>query len=178
MATELTAERLASLRKFMDARKRLGGNFILVSLWTAEDLLRAAEERNGMERERDACCDDYQKEAIRAHAAEQERDSLRAENETLRKRAVECMPMLETLREALGTDLGSGGGFVSVLDGIDRLRAQRDALVAAADRVVRRSREIEWTEPNEGGLRQRAMESTVEDIVALREAIRAAKENQ
>lgn len=60
----------------------------------------------------------------------------------------------------------------------DRLRAQRDALVAAADRVVRRSREIEWTEPNEGGLRQRAMESTVEDIVALREAVSAAKENQ
>jgi len=127
--------------------------------------------------------------AIRAHAAEQELghaievadfwhdkekeardecDRLRAENETLRKRAVECMPMLETLREALGTDLGSGGGFVSVLDGIDCLRAQRDALVAVLQSGQSlRTHDLNTTE-----------RWVIDDVDEVREAIRAAKDNQ
>lgn len=139
----------------------------------AEALLRAAEERNELRARlrRDCkgcpgCGSNDCPDAL--DAAQHERDRLRAENETLRKRAVECMPMLETLREALGTDLGSGGGFVSVLDGIDRLRGQRDALVAVLQSGQSlRTHDLNTTE-----------RWVIDDVDEVREVLRAAKENQ
>lgn len=73
-----------------------GGNRKLAQLLgsAADALLRAAQERNGMERERDACCDDYQKEAVRAHAAEQECDRLRAQRDALVTLVAEASDML------------------------------------------------------------------------------------
>ena len=63
--------------------------------------------------------------------AEEQLQAVTAERDELRKRSVASMPMLERLREELGDDLGSGGGFVAVLNGIEDLRAQRDAAIAA-----------------------------------------------
>ena len=118
MATELTAERLASLRKSMDARKRLGGNFILVGLRTAEALLRAADERYAVQ---------------------------------------------DQLMQFV-TGIRNGDSLLSLQAERDRLRAQRDALVAVLEQC-------------DVFLRAHAKPDN-ELKTAVQAAIRAAKENQ
>ncbi len=174
MATDdLSAERLAELRGMFAAGHDLNRR-------ECEALLRAAEERERMQTWvglMSLLDQHWPEDVFPTTADDAKRDDgarivsllrlverLRAENETLRKRAVECMPMLETLRETLGSDLGSGGGFVSVLDGIDRLRAQRDALVAVLEQC-------------DVFLRVHAKPDN-ELKTAVQVAIRAAKENR
>ena len=71
--------------------------------------------------------------ALRAQlaAVTAERDQLRAD---LRSQFTAAFAKL---RETLGSDIGTGGGLVEILDGIDQLRAQRDTLMAAASAICR-----------------------------------------
>lgn len=69
--------------------------------------------------------------AEQLQAVTAERDQLRAD---LRSQFTAAFAKL---RETLGGDIGTGGGLVEILDGIDQLRAQRDTLMAAASAICR-----------------------------------------
>lgn len=69
--------------------------------------------------------------AEQLQAVTAERDQLRAD---LRSQFTAAFAKL---RETLGSDIGTGGGLVEILDGIDQLRAQRDTLMAAASAICR-----------------------------------------
>ncbi len=163
MRQELTSKQLAELRAETD--KRLSGGFMHLRVPTVDALLRAAEERNELREQ----CDYYKRDldAIRAAIGDviglTELGTVEAVAE-LRRLSVVRLEQIVALQEIIRNDTTPAGIEVRrYREHVDRLRAQRDALVAAADFLIEDS--------TADIMSARALEQ-------LEAAIRAAKENQ